>query len=90
MNMKAEELNLPKPDGLTCHIFRHNFSTDCCHDGIPLLETRKLTGHKSLTVLTQIYTHLDEKKRDPRDKLLEYRKKEKEKKKRRKRDKKMK
>lgn len=82
MNMKAEELNLPKPDGLTCHIFRHNFSTDCYYAGIPLLETRKLTGHKSLTVLTQIYTHLDEKKRDPRDKLLEYRKKEKEKKKR--------
>lgn len=80
LNAKAEELNIPKPEGLTCHIFRHNFSTDCYYAGIPLLETRKLTGHKSITVLTQIYTHLDEKKRDPRDKLLEYRKKEKEKK----------
>ena len=38
-----------------------------------MLETRKLTGHKSMTVLTQIYTHLDEKKRDPRDTLLAYR-----------------
>lgn len=73
MNSKADELDVPHPQNLTCHTLRHNFATDCYYAGLPLLETRKLTGHKSLTVLTQIYTHLDEKKRDPRDTLLAYR-----------------
>ena len=73
MNKTADDLDLPHPQNLTCHTLRHNFATDCYYAGLPMLETRKLTGHKSLTVLTQIYTHLDEKKRDPRDTLLAYR-----------------
>lgn len=73
MNRKADELGIPHPQNLTCHTLRHNFATDCYYAGLPMLETRKLTGHKSMTVLTQIYTHLDEKKRDPRDTLLAYR-----------------
>lgn len=79
MNRKADELDLPHPQNLTCHTLRHNFATDCYYAGLPMLETRKLTGHKSLTVLTQIYTHLDEKKRDPRDTLLAYRMEQKQK-----------
>ena len=73
MNEQADEMSIPRPQNLTCHVFRHNFATDCYYAGIPILETKRLTGHKSLTVLTQIYTHLDEKKRDPRDMLLAYR-----------------
>jgi integrase len=77
LNETAEELNIAKPENLTCHVFRHNFATDCYYAGIPILETRQLTGHKSLNVLTQIYTHLDQRKRDPRETLLLYREKQK-------------
>ena len=73
MNEQADEMNIPRPQNLTCHVFRHSFATDCYYAGIPILETQRLTGHKSLTVLTQIYTHLDNAKRDPRDMLLAYR-----------------
>lgn len=40
--------------------------------GIDLREAQKLTGHKTLTVLSDIYVHLDNAKRDPRDKMIEY------------------
>ena len=72
MSEQAKKMDIPVPQNLTCHVFRHNFATDCYYAGIPILETKRLTGHKSVGVLMQIYTHLDEKKRDPRDTLLTY------------------
>lgn len=72
MDKKADELKLPHPEGFTCHVLRHEFATSLYYAGIPALEAQKLTGHKSLSVLTQIYTHLDDQKRDPRDQLLSY------------------
>ena len=65
-------MNLPKPQGLTCHVLRHEFCTSLYYMGIDLREAQKLTGHKTLTVLSDIYVHLDNSKRDPRDRMIEY------------------
>lgn len=72
LNECATEMDLPKPQGLTCHVLRHEFCTSLYYMGIDLREAQKLTGHKTLTVLSDIYVHLDNSKRDPRDRMIEY------------------
>ncbi|MBR2759732.1 MAG: site-specific integrase [Solobacterium sp.] len=72
LNDCASEMDLPKPQGLTCHVLRHEYCTNLYYMGIDLREAQKLTGHKTLTVLSDIYVHLDNAKRDPRDKMIEY------------------
>jgi len=72
LNECATEMDLPKPQGLTCHILRHEFCTNLYYMGIDLREAQKLTGHKTLSVLSEIYVHLDNAKRDPRDKMTAY------------------
>lgn len=68
----AEENKLPAPQNLTCHVLRHEFCTSLYYMGIDLREAQRLTGHKTLTVLSEIYVHLDNAKRDPRDRMIEY------------------
>ncbi len=72
LNTTAAEMKLPKPQDLTCHVLRHEFCTNLYYMGIDLREAQKLTGHKTLTVLSDIYVHLDNAKRDPRDKMTAY------------------
>lgn len=73
MNNKADELNekhteehpedkqLPYThvEGLTAHIFRHNYCTTLYHAGIKIKEAAYLMGHSSTKVTMEIYTHLD-------------------------------
>ena len=68
----ARENNLPAPQDFTCHVLRHEFCTALYYAGIDLREAQRLTGHKTLTVLSEIYVHLDNAKRDPRDRMIEY------------------
>jgi integrase len=44
---------------LTVHSLRHTFCTRLVRSGMPLTHIQKLTGHKTLQVLLDIYTHLD-------------------------------
>lgn len=72
MTETAKENGLPAPQNLTCHVLRHEFCTSLYYMGIDLREAQRLTGHKTLTVLSDIYVHLDNAKRDPRDRMIEY------------------
>lgn len=72
MTDTAKENGLPAPQNLTCHVLRHEFCTSLYYMGIDLREAQRLTGHKTLTVLSDIYVHLDNAKRDPRDRMVEY------------------
>ena len=72
MTDTAKENGLPAPQNLTCHVLRHEFCTSLYYMGIDLREAQRLTGHKTLTVLSDIYVHLDNAKRDPRDRMIEY------------------
>lgn len=60
MNEKAKELGYSeKINGLTSHIFRHNFATVLFQAGVPIKEAQYLLGHSSINVTMDIYTHVD-------------------------------
>ena len=48
----------------TYHQLRHTYACMLHKAGIPVKEAQYLTGHKSLSVLLNIYTHLDEEDKD--------------------------
>lgn len=63
MNEAAEE----PIDGLTAHIFRHNYCTELCYQ-VPLISTKKiaqLLGDDEKMVL-DVYSHIQEEKEDVR------------------------
>lgn len=62
MNRKAVELNYQPIEGLTSHIFRHNFASMLYHIGVSPKESQYLLGHSSINVTMDIYTHIDIKK----------------------------
>lgn len=47
--------------GLTAHIFRHNYATMLFYAGIEAKEAQKLLGHSDIKLTLDIYTHLDNK-----------------------------
>jgi integrase len=53
---------IPKRDEHGCvlnvHALRHSFATRRARAGVPLQQAAYLTGHRTLSVLMQIYTHL--------------------------------
>ena len=54
--------SIPRKDGdghvVNVHALRHTFATRLARAGVPLQQAAYLTGHKTLSVLMQIYTHL--------------------------------
>jgi integrase len=44
---------------LHVHAMRHTFATRCARAGIPIQQAQRLTGHKTLAILSGIYTHLE-------------------------------
>lgn len=70
MNAKADELGFPHCEGLTSHIFRHNFSTILSKINIPMDDRKYMLGHSSITVTIDTYTHI-ESTVESNDKLLE-------------------
>lgn len=53
--------NLPI-QGLTAHIFRHNYATLLYYSGISELKAVELMGHSDGKMIREVYAHLDEKK----------------------------
>ena len=74
MERKAKECSVLLPGGLTSHIFRHGFATDLYYAGVGVKEAQYLLGHKTALVTMDIYTHLDNRRTDARDKLINYHK----------------
>lgn len=40
------------------HTLRHTFATRLARSGVPLAVAQQLTGHRSLAILIQVYTHV--------------------------------
>lgn len=59
MNKKADELEYPRCDKLTSHVYRHNYSTMLYDAKLGLKESQYLMGHKNIKTTMEIYTHLD-------------------------------
>lgn len=58
---------------ITAHIFRHNFATILYNADVDVKAAQAIMGHSSITVMMDIYTHLDKKhKNKAASKLNEY------------------
>lgn len=60
MNTAAGGEKIDKIQGLTPHIFRHNYASLLYKQGIKVKEAQKLLGHSTIAVTMDIYTHLAE------------------------------
>lgn len=49
---------------ITAHIFRHNFATILYNAGVDAKAAQHILGHSSISVTMDIYTHLDNRKRN--------------------------
>ena len=49
---------------ITCHTFRHSYTTRCYEQGIPDKVIQSLLGHAKLETTTDIYTHITEEKKN--------------------------
>ena len=56
-------------EGLTAHIFRHNYATLLYYSGISPKMAAKIMGHADTTMIMRVYAHLDEEKEGVADKL---------------------
>ena len=60
----------PNPiDGLTPHIFRHNFATMLYYAGVDVKEAQRILGHSDSRTTIEIYTHLDQEQSKSKNKL---------------------
>lgn len=70
MNAAVATPDTPEPiQGLTAHIFRHNYATMLYYSGVTELNAVRLMGHKDGNMIKQVYAHLDERKENTRKKL---------------------
>lgn len=56
-------------EGLTPYIFRHNYCTELYYSDISLKEAQRLMGHSDYGMIMKVYSHLDEKKENTKEKL---------------------
>ena len=56
-------------NGLTAHIFRHNYCTMLYYSGISQKKAVELMGHSDIKMIMEVYAHLDEEKEAVQDKL---------------------
>ena len=67
---EAEQKLHQKPiEGLTAHIFRHNYCTMLYYSGISVLKAVELMGHSDKKMIMDIYAHLDEEKENAAAKI---------------------
>lgn len=59
-------------DGMTPHRFRHNFATMLHDAGVDVKEAQIILGHSDVRVTLDIYTHLDEQKALPMEKMEKF------------------
>ena len=55
--------------GLTAHIFRHNYCTMLYYSGISQKKAVELMGHSDIKMIMEVYAHLDEEKEGVQEKL---------------------
>lgn len=55
--------------GLTAHIFRHNYCTMLYYSGISHKKAVELMGHADMKMIMEVYAHLDDKKEAVQEKL---------------------
>ncbi len=55
--------------GLTAHIFRHNYCTMLYYSGISQKKAVELMGHADIKMIMEVYAHLDDKKEAVQEKL---------------------
>lgn len=58
-----------KITGLTPYVFRHNYCTDLYYSDVSLKEAIRLMGHSSTKMVLEVYTHLDEKRENTKEKI---------------------
>jgi integrase len=63
------EIHGVKIEGLTPYIFRHNYCTELYYSDISLKEAQRLMGHSDYGMIMKVYSHLDEKKENTKNKL---------------------
>lgn len=61
--------NIKVIDGLTAHVFRHNYATMLYYADVDVKDAQRLLGHSSIKITLDIYTHLDNNKSSASDKL---------------------
>ncbi len=66
---KEKEIGAEPIQGLTSHIFRHNYCTMLYYSGISQKKAVELMGHFDLKMIMEVYAHLDEKKEAVQEKL---------------------
>lgn len=66
---KEKEIGAEPIQGLTAHIFRHNYCTMLYYSGISQKKAVELMGHSDLKMIMEVYAHLDEEKEAVREKL---------------------
>lgn len=54
---------------LSAHLFRHNYCTMLYYSGISMLKAVQLMGHADSKMIMNIYTHLDEKAENVKEKI---------------------
>lgn len=58
-----------RTEELTAHIFRHNYATMLYYSNISPKKAAQLMGHESITMIMNIYAHLDEEQERAEEKL---------------------
>lgn len=66
---KEKKLGVKKINGLTAHIFRHNYCTMLYYSGVSQKKAVELMGHSDVKMIMEVYAHLDEQKESVQEKL---------------------
>ncbi len=65
----ATEEDAEPIQGLTAHIFRHNYATLLFYSGVSVKKAAQLMGHANINMIMRIYAHLDEQKENAVEKI---------------------
>lgn len=66
---KEKKLGVRKINGLTAHIFRHNYCTELYYSGVSIKAAVQMMGHRDSKMIMEVYSHLDSKREDVENKL---------------------
>lgn len=70
MNAAVATNEDPEPiQGLTAHLFRHNYATMLYYSGMREINAVRLMGHKDGKMIREVYAHLDESKENTVERL---------------------
>lgn len=59
-------------EGLSPHIFRHNYATNLYYADVDLKEAQRLLGHADAKTVIEMYTHLDKEKSKSKSKIQNF------------------